>query len=124
MKRFLTIGISIFLASPVFADVQITILDGKGSTSVISSDGERARFDENEEPGYAVIDYGAREMMYVDPSRNEVMQTSLGKGGVAVTSGGGVDVGLKSKGGGPVIAGYNTKKYAFTANGQSCGCIV
>ena len=82
----MTSGISILLANPVLADVQMTILDGRGSTSVISSDGERARFDEKGRPEYAVINYPEREMLYVDPSRNEVMQTSLGEGGVAVTS--------------------------------------
>ena len=61
--------------------------------------------------------------MYVDPSRNEVMQTSLDRGGVAVTDSNGVDVRLKGKGKGPVIAGYKTKKYKFTANGQPCGMI-
>lgn len=123
MKKIIVAAMALVLTKPVFADVQMTILDGEGRTSIISSDGNRARIEEQGEPGFIVIDYSAREMLIVDTQRGEVMSTSLGKGTVGVTGSGGVDVRLQGKGGGPVIAGYGTKKYSYTANGESCGII-
>ena len=55
MKKIMVTALAMLLIEPVLADVQMTILDGRGSTSVISSDGERARFDEKGSPEYAVI---------------------------------------------------------------------
>lgn len=123
MNKLLLAIASICLASPALADLQMTIRDGDGRVSTISSDGQRSRIQESSDSSYVIIDYAAGEMLMVDPKRNEVLQTGLGKGGAAVAGSGGVEIGLKKKGGGPVIAGYSTSKYAFTANGTACGTI-
>ena len=121
MKKIIIAAMALILVQPVLADIMMTISDGEGRTSDISSDGQRARIQEQGDASYVVIDYTNREMLMVDTKRNEVMRMNLGKGGVG--GGVGIDVQLKKKGGGPVIAGYGTKKYNFTANGEKCGTV-
>ena len=122
MQKIVTAFALLCLVLPAAADVQIQIRDLTGGSSTISSNGELVRIDA-ERGNYVLIDYRNGEVLMIDQGRGQVMKSSLGKGGVAVTGAGGVKIGVKSAGGGPKIAGYATKKYSFSANGQNCGTI-
>ena len=110
------------LALPAGADVELQIRDLTGAVNTISSDGSTVRIDSGRQ-GYVLIDPGAGKFYMVDLARGQIMQSSLGKGGVAVTGAGGVKIGFRSDGGGEKIAGYPTRRFTFSANGQDCGTI-
>jgi hypothetical protein len=123
MKKFLIICFSFFLASgTALADVQITIKGDKGRNSTFSSNGEMARIEDKQMPGYVIIDYASGDFYMVDTERGEIMRTSVGKGGVAVNESK-ISINLKDKGDGQTIAGYSTRKFEMIANGETCGTI-
>ncbi len=106
---------------PAAADVQITIRDVTGESSTISSNGNIVRIDSDQQ--YFLLDYRAGEFKMVDPSRGQIMKSNLGGEDAAPAAGPGVRIDFKSAGGGQKIAGYPTKKYRFSADGQNCGTI-
>ncbi len=112
----------LLLATGVAADVQIKIKDARGLVSTISSNGKAVRIDEGSMPGYVLIDYASGQFMMVDESRRQIMHSSLGGGGGAGAPDG-VPARLVDSGKGPSIAGYPTRKLAFSAGGKSCGTI-
>jgi hypothetical protein len=122
MKAFLFGLISLVVCSPVVADVMLVVKDARGQTSKISSNGKQARIESAQTPGYAIVDYSKGELLAVDPQRQEIVRMSLGSEG----EGSGeatLDVSLKRKGDGPKIAGYATRKFKVTANGEKCGTV-
>ena len=123
MKRLILTLTLISLSTVAGADVQLKIKDRNGSVSTISSNGKQARIDGGLQPGYMIIDYSTGTFYMVDSVRQQVMTSSLGQGGAAATTGAGVQVAMQAAGNGPSIAGYSTRKFTFTANGQSCGTI-
>ena len=122
MNRFVLALISLSIAGSALADVQFEIADFSGRTSIVSSDGDKTRIDNAGMPGYAIVDRGSGEFMMVDTQRKEVMVTTLGRDGVVV-GGEAISVSLKDKGGGQKIAGFETRKFRFIANGERCGTI-
>ena len=121
MKTFPITLLLLLFATGLQADVQIKIKDGGGRVSTISSNGKAVRIDERSMPGYVLIDYASGEFMMVDTSRRQIMHSNLGGGGASAQ--GGVPVRLVESGPGPKIAGYPTRKLAFSAAGKSCGTI-
>lgn len=122
MKRTLLIPVALIFLSVAQADVQITIKDGKGRTSAFSSDGKMARIEDGQMPGHAIINYQSGEFFMVDSKRQEIMRTVIKNEGVAGDSSA-VKISLKDKGGDQKIAGYSTRKYEMSANGEPCGTI-
>jgi len=107
-------------ANSVFAGTVIQIQDGDDLTTV-STDGAFARMDM---PGdeYVIVNYKKHTVKIVDPKKKQVMLLNADKvsGG---KSGPGVRTSLKKLGAGMKVAGYPTQKYAYSANGKSCGFI-
>jgi hypothetical protein len=113
---------ALLLGGNVIADVQFEIRDFSGRTSTVSSNGDRTRIDNAGMPGYAIVDHGSGEFLIIDTSRREVMATTPGRDGVMV-GGETIRVSLEDGGGGQKIAGYETRKFRFLANGENCGTI-
>ncbi len=121
MKKTLIALISTFLSASALADVQLSIKDGSGGLSTISSDGMVVRIDDKKRPGYVIIDYAQKQLLMVDSGRGKVMVTNLDRKGPGAA--GEIKLRLKKLGGGQRIAGYNTKKYKLIADGQNCGTV-
>ncbi len=121
MKKMLTALIVLAASGAAMADVQLEIRDFRGA-SIASSNGQKARFEDANTPGYVIIDFTSGQMLMVDPARNEAMAASV-QGQPADGGGGGIEVSLKDKGGGQKIAGYSTRKYVFRAAGRKCGTV-
>ena len=122
MKRILLTAISLAFFTSLQADVLFTIKGHKGRTSDFSSNGKMARIDDKQMPGHVIIDHQSGEFFMVDPERKEIMRAVIDSGGVTDGSPA-LDVALKDKGSGQKIAGYLTRKYEMTANGESCGTV-
>ena len=110
----------LLFATGLHADVQIRIKDDSGRVSTISSDGERVRIDNDLMPGYVLIDRRSSQFMMVDTSSGRLLYTTIDGGGDGAQ---GAPARLVDQGKGPRIAGYNTRKFAFSANGRPCGTI-
>ena len=100
------------------ADVQLTMRDAGGRNTTMSSDGSRVRVDGTGMPGYMIIADG--EVFMVDNTRQQIMRGDFGASEAGAAS---LDIRLKDKGGGEKVAGYLTRKYEFSANGETCGTI-
>ena len=122
MNRFVFTLMALLLGNTAIADVQFEIRDFSGRTSTVSSNGDRSRIDNAGIPGFAIVDHTSGEFLMVDTARKEVMVTTLGRGGVTV-GGEEISVSLDDEGGGQKIAGYETRKFRFIANGERCGTI-
>lgn len=120
MSRLLVALTALVIGATASADVQIKMKGLHGSNSTISSDGRRARIEDDKMPGYVIVDYTAGQIMMVDPQRGEAMSTTIAQ---AEAAGDDVQVSLRKQGGGPKIAGYGTRKYQLTANGKACGSV-
>ena len=122
MKRILLTAISLAFFTSLQADVLFTIKGYKGRISTFSSDGKMARIEDKQMPGHVIIDHQSGEFFMVDPKRKEIMRTVIGSGGVTDGSPA-LDIALKDKGDGQKIAGYPTRMYEMTANGEPCGTV-
>lgn len=122
MQTCLVALVSLALCSTALADVTLVVKDFGGQTSTINSDGRKARIETAQMPGYAIVDFGKGELLAVDPQRQEIVRMSL-VGEEAATADATLDVNLAKKGDGPKIAGYPTRKFKITANGEKCGTV-
>lgn len=122
MKTYPWFIFLLLVATGAAADVQIKMKDGGGRVSTISSNGQAVRIDEPSMPGYVLIDFASGQFMMVDTTRRQIMHSNLGGGGGAGAQGG-VPARLVDSGKGPSIAGYPTRKLAFSAAGKPCGTI-
>jgi hypothetical protein len=122
MKRIVFTLVSLALFANATADIQMTVKDGFGSSSIFSSNGQLVRIDGQKISGFIIIDYASGEFFMVDSKRNEIMKTSLGQIDAAKGAAS-LSVSLKNKGGGQKIAGYLTSKFEVIANGEPCGTV-
>lgn len=122
MNRFLVALFSLAFANAALSDVKLVIKDVRGNSSTIYSNGQKARVEGGQMPGYGIIDFDSGELLMIDKERKQVMKMSLANQANGSTAGG-VGVSLKDKGGGRKIAGYLTRKYEIVADGQYCGTV-
>lgn len=122
MKPFIVALMSIAFCGQVLADVKLVVKDFRGQSSTISSNGEKARIESGQMPGYAIVDYSSGEFLMVNPERGEVVRMSVDDQDASIGAAG-LDVSLKDRGGGQKIAGYLTRKYEIIAEGESCGTV-
>lgn len=93
------------------ADSMVTILtDGKFARMNVSAD------------EYAIVDYSRQTVKIVNPKMRQVMLLDDGRA-AGGNPGSRLRTSVKKLGKGVVIAGYPTQKYAYSANGKSCGVI-
>jgi hypothetical protein len=120
MRNFLATAFSLLLCSSAMADIQMSVSDGDGGNSIFSSNGQKTRIEGGSMPGYVIIDSASGELFMVDPNRDQILTTRMAGGSADDAA---VEISLKDKGGGRKIAGYLTRKYELTANGNSCGFV-
>ncbi len=122
MNRFLVALFSLAFANVALSDVKLVVKDLRGSASTIYSNGQQARVEGGQMPGYAIIDFDSGELLMIDKERKEAMKVLLA-GSSETAAGSRVGVSLKDKGGGRKIAGYLTRKYEINAGGERCGMV-
>ncbi len=107
-------------SNAVFSGTIIQI-QNKNDLATISTDGKHARMSTSGDE-YVIVDYKKQTVKMVNPKKRQVVllntdKTSAGKSASAVRTS------VKKLGSGKTVAGYATQKYAYTANGKSCGII-
>lgn len=119
MGRYLLILAPLLFSAGAGADLQLEIMDVSDS-STVSSNGQKARIDVNDTPGFVIVDYASGEIFMVDPGRNEVLRGNVSSPGEVEQD---LGVSLEDKGGGQKIAGYDTRKYHLMTGGRQCGTV-
>ncbi len=115
-------GMASFLAcTNIVSAGTIIQIQNAGSMATILTDGEFARMNSSADE-YAIVDYKKQTVKIVNPKMRQVMLLDADKrpGG---STGSQLRTSVKKLGKGVIIAGYPTQKYAYSANGKSCGVI-
>lgn len=121
LRRLAALGLCAFSTSGLAATL-IEFRDGEGETSRIWIEGNVARMEDSEQPGYTLFDLDTGKFRAIDTSTKQVVDldfgddTDEGAGGAASA-----DIALEDKGAGPIIAGYPTRRYVLTGDGEVCG---
>lgn len=116
----LTGVLALFAVTAVSAGTVIEI-QSKGDLTTVLTNGQHARMNI---PGsdYVIIDYRKQQAQVVSPQKHQVMLFDA-KIMAPANNASAVRTSLNLLGNGPVIAGYQTQKYSYAANGKSCGVI-
>ena len=112
-------SIFLFVSNAVFAGTVIQI-QNKSDLATISTDGKLARMSMSGDE-YVIVDYKKHTVKMVNPQKKQVVLLKADKAPAGKSSG--VQTSLKNLGAGITVAGYPTQKYAYSANGKSCGTI-
>jgi hypothetical protein len=120
MKAILLCLLSFGLCNAAWADVQIEFKDVKGSTSTISSNGQKVRINGAQMSGYVLVDSASGEFFMVDPKRKEIIRVrpveiALDEEDERLS------ISLMPRGTGDEIAGYGTGRFDLISNGIQCG---
>lgn len=116
----LTGALALFTITSVSASTVIEI-QSKGELTTVSTNGQHARMNM---PGtdYVIVDYRKQQVNVISPQKHQVMLFDA-KTMASANQSSAMRTSLNLLGNGPVIAGYPTQKYSYTANGKSCGVI-
>jgi len=122
MKLIQFTGVAVLLVSANFVSAGTIIkIQSADSMATILTDGEFARMNSSGDE-YVIVDYKKKTVKMVNPKMQQVMLLDAGK-----TPGRGpasqLRTSVKKLGAGMSVAGYPTQKYAYSANGKSCGVI-
>ena len=120
MIRSIQLTIMFLFSSSVMAGTIVEILDEDELTTVMI-EGKQARINVSAEE-YVIVDHVNNSVRFVNPQERQVMLLNAsdipGSGNAPV-----VNTSINALGGGLSIAGYNTQKFSYSANGKSCGTI-
>lgn len=112
--------IMFLFSSSVMAGTIVEILDEDELTTVMI-EGKQARINVSAEE-YVIVDHVNNSVRFVNPQERQVMLLNAsdipGSSNASV-----VNTSINALGGGLSIAGYNTQKFSYSANGRSCGTI-
>lgn len=120
IKRVQFFIILFLLSTSAMAGTIVEILDEDELTTVMI-EGKQARINVSAQE-YVIINHKTNSVSFVNPQEKQVMLLSAddisGSGNSPV-----VNISVNSLGSGSEIAGYNTQKFTYTANGKPCGII-
>lgn len=116
----LTVVLCLLGSSMAMAGTIIEI-QNKNQLTTVLTDGQQARVNMGEGE-FVLVDHKSQQLMMVNPLKHEVMLFD-GKQIAAGNNGPRVHTTVKLIGAGINIAGYNTDKFEYFANGQFCGVI-
>lgn len=116
----LTGVLSLLTATSAWAGTVVEV-QNKGELTTVLTNGQQARMNMSGAE-YVIVDYRKQQMKVVNPQKQQVMLLDA-KNLTSADSTQAVRTSVNRVGNGPVIAGYQTQKYQYTANGKSCGVI-
>lgn len=121
-KPMQLIAIVLFLMSSTAVMAGTVIeLQNNNELNTVLTDGNQARMNMGGSD-YMIVDYKSHSVSVVSPQKQQVMLLDTGSA-AAMNKTPLVRTAVKNLGTGQAVAGYNTQKYGFTANGKSCGLI-
>lgn len=118
--RFAAMACFLINANLVLAGTVVQI-QNHNDLITVSTDGSFARMDMSADE-YVIVDYSKQTVRIVNPSQKQVMLLNVDTGSDKKT-GSELRTAVKKTGAGMTVAGYATQKYAYSANGKSCGMV-
>ncbi len=108
-----------------FGDTVVDTMDSRGEISRISIKGDWARFEGTDggKDGYMLVELKGARFFAIAPAERTIIEFSAQREREKSEQQK-VEAELKEAGDGPKVAGYATRKYEWTANGESCGSIL
>lgn len=119
--RTVFILVGVLLNSSILMAGTIVEIKNKDMMTTVLTDGKKARMNSGGDD-YVIVDYANHSVKVVDTKKHQVMSLDiedLPKGGNPPE----IHTAVQNLGSGPVIAGYKTQKFNYSANGKSCGLI-
>ena len=115
---------AVTLALPVtlLADTVIE-LDSNQETSTFFSNGKKARINIHGKSDYMIVDFASKAIYAVRPDERQIINLNQAAPAISSNKPPEVKLAFTPAGNGPVIAGYTTKSYRYSANGEACGTI-
>ncbi|MGH8477800.1 MAG: hypothetical protein ACRER2_18885, partial [Methylococcales bacterium] len=116
----------ILLSFAVHGGTIVDLRDRNGRDSQFFTDDQMARLDLAERKTYIILDYATQDAKVVMPNRMEVLDLS-GKIPSFVAGASIADqttLRIEIEGEGPTVAGYPTRQYKLSRNGEYCGTVL
>lgn len=110
-----------FLTAPAAMAGTIIEIQNNNEISAVMTDGRQARMNTGDSE-YLIVDYKNQSARLVNPQKQQVILLDANDLASADNTPL-VHTAVNSLGAGLDVAGYSTQKFAFTANGKSCGVI-
>lgn len=123
MKNSYKLVILMILTCVCQAATAVTLIELKqadGSGEKVYIDGMMVRIESSIDPGYVILDGSKGNMFLVSPTEKQIMDMGHMMSQEQKSKKSKYDIKFISKGNGPKIAGYKTKKYEVRVNGQKC----
>lgn len=115
------IAVALFASSSTVVAGTVMRIHNNGDLTTVVTDGRLARLNISADE-YIIVDYKKHTVSVVSPQKRQVVllnANNMATGKYATN----VRTSIKRLGAGIEVAGYPTQKYAYSANGKSCGVI-
>jgi len=123
MKNITSIVTLTFLTiTTASADTVIEFIN-ENSKSQFLTNGKMARINTRGSSDYMLVDFDKNTIYAIRPESKQIINVSNSIPSISGLEPPPLRLGIKPEGNGPNIAGYNTIKYRFSANGENCGSI-
>lgn len=122
MKPVFCLLLTLALPMTAWGDVQVRYKDMTGATNTARSNGHKVRIDNENVPGYILVDSVIDTFYMIDTQNEQIMKMSLEEMGSGAM-GKPMNVSLKARGKGDKIAGYRTGRFDLIADGLGCGSL-
>lgn len=121
IKQIHIFSIILMLCTPAAMAGTIIHIQNGNEISTLLTDGRQARMNLGGSD-YIIVDYRDQSVKAVNPQKGQVMLLNADDipNGNKVSK---IETSVRHLGAGPVIAGYKTQKFAYSAKGKSCGVI-
>ena len=123
MKPVILCSILVFLlAVSAHADTVIEFINDNSKSQFLTN-GKMARINTRGQDDYILVDFGKNAIYTVTPETRQITNVSDSIPSISGLKPPPLSLSITPEGSGPNIAGYNTRKYRFSANGEYCGSI-
>ncbi|MBL4762512.1 MAG: hypothetical protein JKY93_07430 [Gammaproteobacteria bacterium] len=127
---FFVVVSAVLLSASVSADTLVKIKNEQGKTASFMSNGQYGRMHTAGEDSYMIIHYASQRIQVIIPAQGQVLDMSgampdlgLASMGMAGKAAEKITMRVKAINGSPKIAGYVTRAYQLSANGENCGTL-
>ena len=120
IKTIQFIGISFLFGLPVAQAGTIIEVQDEGEQTSILTDGQQARINASASE-YVIVNYKDQSVRVIDQQNRQVIL--FDNDAAAAGKKPKMNVSIKKLGSGQAVAGYQTEKFSYSANGKPCGVI-
>ena len=121
IRTLLSIGL-LFTAATANADTVIEFKFNSAQSQFLTN-GAKARINSRGTDDYMVVDFDTKTIYSVTPKKKQIANITESIPSILAIEPPRIRTDIKPAGEGPVIAGYSTRKFRLSANGEYCGMV-